>query len=89
MSLASNATEQWTDTELSQLKRVYMATQLSDYAGVIKYYTVELRQKVDRLGNPYNPSILGVKDSEEPKPDSGMQEHENRLSGRGKRPKTR
>jgi hypothetical protein len=89
MSLASIAAEQWTDTELNQLKRVYMATQLSDYAGVIKYYTDELRQKVDRLGNPYSPSILGVKDSEEPKPDSVMHDHENRLPGGGRHPKTR
>ena len=89
MSLASIAIEQWTDTELNQLKIVYMAFQLSDYAGVSKYYTDELRQKVARLGNPYSPPSLGVKDREEPKPDSVMQDHENRLPGGGKHPKTR
>ena len=89
MSLASIAIEQWTDTELNQLKIVYMAFQLSDYAGVSKYYTDELRQKVARLGNPYSPPSLDVKDREEPKPDAVMKGRENRPPGGRMHPKTR
>jgi len=89
MSLASIAIEQWTDTERNQLKIVHMAIQLGDYAGVSKYYTDELRQKVARLGNPYSPPSLGVKDREEPKPDAVMKDRENRPPGGRMHPKTR
>ena len=49
----SDQANSWTVGELDQMKLVYLSMKLGDTSGYVKYFTQSLREKVDRIGDPY------------------------------------